>query len=81
MGASPRAISPDGRLLVRANQGIVRLWDVATNAELRGVGDPDDCQSSLAFSPDGKVLDATGIDADIRFLKVAGILWARSSRL
>jgi WD40 repeat protein len=78
-GGWPRAISPDGRLLARADHGILRLWDVATTAELRGVGDPDDGQSSVAFSPDGKVLVATGIDADIRFRNVAGILWARSS--
>jgi WD40 repeat protein len=69
---------PDGRLLARADQGIVRLWDVATNAELRGMGDPDAGQSSVAFSPDGKVLFTTGIDADIRFRYVAGILWAKS---
>jgi WD40 repeat protein len=57
----------------------VRLWDVATSAELRGVGDADDGQSGVAFSPDGKVLVATGIDADIRFWDVAGILGAGSS--
>jgi hypothetical protein len=74
--SSSRAISPEGRLLVRADQGIGRLWAVAMNAQLPGVGDPDDGQSSVAFSPAGKVLVATGIDADIQFRRVAGILWA-----
>jgi WD40 repeat protein len=46
--------------------GCVRLWDLATGARLRRLGDPGDWLTGVAFSPDGTVLATTGNDADIR---------------
>lgn len=53
--------SPDGRMLASAGQdGAVRLWDATTGKELRRlVGRPVvnyDWVSSVAFSPDGKLV-------------------------
>jgi serine/threonine protein kinase/WD40 repeat protein len=60
------AFSPDGKHLAsRGNDGLVKIWDVATGAELRrhAVGG-----ISIAYSPDGKRL-ASG-DGNARVVRV-----------
>jgi WD40 repeat protein len=54
-GVATLALSPDGRrLLTGAYGGVIRLWDVATGAELRTVRGLGQAPSALAFAPDGR---------------------------
>ncbi len=66
------AFSPDGRTLASGSQRfVIKLWDVATGAELRSI--PCGMVNSLAFSPDGKTLASGGeeIIADVKLWDVA----------
>jgi eukaryotic-like serine/threonine-protein kinase len=73
------AFSPDGAFLAaaihRQSTGGVRVWDVKTGQLARALPDPDlttaaPC-TSAAFSPDGKLLAAGGVDRVVRVWDVA----------
>ena len=59
------AFSPDGTTLASGDAGSVRLWDVASHAQL---GPPlaANAVNSVAFSPDGKTVASGGNDDAIR---------------
>jgi WD40 repeat protein len=51
--ASALTFSPDGRRLVSASKGTIKLWDMVTRQELYSIPGGDNGVHSLAFSPDG----------------------------
>ncbi len=64
--------SPDGRTLASGSERfVIKLWDVATGAELRSF--PSTMVNSLAFSPDGNTLasGAQEIISDVKLWDVA----------
>jgi WD40 repeat protein len=70
--------SPDGKMLAACGpddpsgdlEGMVRLWDIATNKEVRRIKGPWPC-SSAAFSPDGRVMAIGGDDHVVHLYEVA----------
>jgi WD40 repeat protein len=65
------AFSPDGRLLASVGaDGVVRLWDVQTKAEVRGLRGATDWATAVAFSPDGRMLASAGVDKVARVFEL-----------
>jgi WD40 repeat protein len=77
------AFSRDGALLATGTgggyplAGEVKLWDVATGAEIRVLQGHTKAVNSLAFSPDGRLLASASDDENVR-LWMVGTGWVRT---
>jgi WD40 repeat protein len=63
-------------LATTGEDGALRLWSLATGAELAHLGGPSARLACVALSPDGRMLAATGHDADVRLWNVAALVEA-----
>jgi RNA polymerase sigma factor (sigma-70 family) len=59
------AFAPDGRTLAAAVSRGVRRWEVATGKELPALDGPKEGVSRCGFSPDGKLVIASGVDGSV----------------
>ncbi len=61
------AFSADGRFLVGGGaEGVVRLWDAATAAEVRGLRGHGGWVTSVAYAPDGRSVLSGSVDKTAR---------------
>lgn len=59
------AFSPDGRYVAAVGADtVVRVWDIETKSEVRGLRGHTDWVTSVAFSPSGRFLASVGVDKD-----------------
>jgi WD40 repeat protein len=68
------AFSPDGKLLAAAGEiddGLIRLWDLATHRQVRSIRADANVVFCLAFAPDGKTLASGGNTPAVKLWDVA----------
>ncbi len=59
------AFAPDGRYVAAVGaDSVVRVWDIQTKSEVRGLRGHTDWVTGVAFSPDGRYLASVGVEKD-----------------
>jgi WD40 repeat protein len=59
------AFAPDGRYVAAVGaDAVVRVWDLQTKSEVRGLRGHTDWVTSVAFSPDGRSVASVGVEKD-----------------
>lgn len=67
------AFSADGKQIVGGGaEGVVRIWDANTGAEVRGLRGHAGWVTAVAFAPDGKTVLSCGIDKVVRQFELPG---------
>jgi RNA polymerase sigma factor (sigma-70 family) len=74
---SPSAASPDGKLVAKARDNEIGLFDADSGKEVRRLSGHEEKVTALAFSPDGKFLASGGKDTKVILwhLTTGKILW------
>src|SRR5438128_1503514 len=71
VGITSMAFSPDGKVMVSARGGSIRLWDVTAGKETATLDGRSVGIMSVAISPDGKTLAAGSLAATVQLWDVA----------
>ena len=59
------AFAPDGRYVAAVGaDAVVRVWDVETKSEVRGLRGHTDWVTAVALSPDGRYVASVGVEKD-----------------
>jgi WD40 repeat protein len=69
---SAASFSADGRFVASAGaDAVVRVWDIQTQAEVRGLRGHTDWATCVAFGPDGRILVSGGADKVVRIFELS----------